>query len=185
MPILGKGYYHAKIDTASLATGECNMSRTYSFAAHTAEVEVDPETGLVKIVKHNAAHDCGKAINPMAVEGQLEGSVSMGQGFTLLEKIYFDKGQVLNPNLLEYKIPTSLDSPQVNAIPVEAIDNEGPFGAKEAGEGATNPVAPAIANAIYDAVGVRIKDLPITPDKVLKALRNKEKPSREYVKTNQ
>ena len=111
-----------------------------------------------------------RAINPTAVEGQLEGSVSMGQGFTLLEKVYIDKGQVLNPNLLEYKIPTSLDSPEIESIPVEAIDNEGPFGAKEAGEGATNPVAPAIANAIYKATGARVYELPITPEKIVDAL---------------
>ncbi|MDY6864124.1 MAG: molybdopterin cofactor-binding domain-containing protein [Thermodesulfobacteriota bacterium] len=170
MPVLGRGHYYAKVDTASMATGECNMSRTYSFASHAAEVEVDPETGLVKIIKHSAAHDCGRAINPMAVEGQLEGSVSMGQGFTLLEKVYIDKGQVLNPNLLEYKIPTSLDSPEIESIPVEAIDNEGPFGAKEAGEGATNPVAPAIANAIYKAAGARVYELPITPEKIVNSL---------------
>jgi CO/xanthine dehydrogenase Mo-binding subunit len=125
------------------------------------------------VLKITAAHDCGRAINPLLVEGQLEGSIHMGMGYALSEDLLLDNGVTLNPSFLNYEIPLATDTPRIETIHVETDDPEGPFGAKEAGEGLILPVAPAIANAIYDAVGVRIKDLPITPDKVLKALEEK------------
>jgi CO/xanthine dehydrogenase Mo-binding subunit len=121
------------------------------------------------------AHDLGTAINPMGAEGQLEGSVQMGLGYALSEEILWDKGKILNPSFLDYEFPTALDMPEVKPVLIETDDPEGPFGAKECGEGTTTPVAPAITNAIYDAIGVRINDIPFTPEKILKALEKKGK----------
>jgi CO/xanthine dehydrogenase Mo-binding subunit len=120
------------------------------------------------------AHDCGKALVPGIVEGQMEGSAYMGAAEALLEEHVIDeRGQHMGPNLLDYKIPTSLDVPELVALLVESDDPEGPRGAKEAGEGPLHPSIPAIANAIYDAVGVRIDRLPFSPSRVLAALRQK------------
>jgi 4-hydroxybenzoyl-CoA reductase alpha subunit len=166
MPVMGRGFFDPR-DRPGLG------SPTWSFGAQVAEVEVDKETGQVKVLKITAAHDCGRAINPLLVEGQLEGSIHMGMGYALSEDLLLDNGVTLNPSFLNYEIPLATDTPRIETIHVETDDPEGPFGAKEAGEGLILPVAPAIANAIYDAVGVRIKDLPITPDKVLKALEEK------------
>jgi 4-hydroxybenzoyl-CoA reductase alpha subunit len=156
-----------------------NISAAYAFAAQAAEVEVDTETGEVKVLKIAAAHDVGRALNPMAVEGQIEGGVSMGLGYGLGEELVLEKGRMLNPNFADYALPTVLDMPPIDPIIVETIDPEGPFGAKGMAEPANNPTAPAIANAVYDAVGVRIKDLPITAEKVLKALKEKKSGKRE------
>lgn len=143
----------------------------YSYAAQVAEVEVDARTGEVRVVKVWAAHDCGRALNPLAVRGQVQGSVWMGLGQALHEEIRMGPGgQVLNAGLLEYKVPGALDSPPVEVILIESGDPEGPHGAKEAGEGSLAAILPAITNAIHDAVGVWITDLPITPERVLEAL---------------
>jgi 4-hydroxybenzoyl-CoA reductase subunit alpha len=147
------------------------LSPSYSFGACVAEVHVDTETGQVKILKVWGAHDCGKAINPIAVEGQLEGSWHMGIGQAMSEQMKYFKGLIVNNNFLDYKIPTSADTPYIETNIIETNDPEGPFGAKECGEGALHPIIPAIANAIYDAVGVRITKLPIMPEDILKALR--------------
>ncbi len=121
------------------------------------------------------AHDCGFAINRTSVEGQMEGSLSMGLGEALLEEVKFDgKGRILNASLGEYKIPTALDMPNVDCIIVESNEPNGPFGAKEVGEGAIMPTIPAILNAVYDATGVRIWELPLTPERVYRALKEKE-----------
>ena len=122
-----------------------------------------------------AAHDCGKALNPLAVEGQVEGSVWMGLGQALQEEMLWEKGRLMNPGLLEYRSASTLESPPIEPILVESNDPEGPFGAKEAGEGSLAAVIPAVANAIYDAVGVWITSLPITPEKILKAIQEKQK----------
>lgn len=169
-PVIGRGVY---TPTSPINEGMV-VSPTWSFGAQMVEVDVDRETGQVKILKTATAHDCGKAINPMSVEGQVEGSMHIGLGYALTEEVKMEKGQVLNPSLLDYKILSSADMPEVDSMVVETDDPHGPFGAKEAGEGLTIPTAPAVANAIYDAIGVRIKDLPITPDKILKALEEKE-----------
>jgi 4-hydroxybenzoyl-CoA reductase subunit alpha len=145
----------------------------FSFCAHTAEVEVDEETGLVKVHSITPAHDIGLAINPMGAEGQLEGSIQMGLGYALSEEILWDKGKILNPSFLDYECPTALDMPEIHPIFVETNDPEGPFGAKECGEGTTTPVAPAITNAIHDAIGTRINEIPLTPEKILDALEKK------------
>ncbi|MFQ6014249.1 MAG: xanthine dehydrogenase family protein molybdopterin-binding subunit [Anaerolineae bacterium] len=148
-----------------------NISAAYSFAAHAAEVEVDTETGQVQVLRVVAAHDVGRAINPMYIEGQVEGGVQMGVGYALTEELQVQEGRALNPSFLDYRLPTALDMPQVETIIVETGDPEGPFGAKGVAETGISPVAAAVANAVYDAVGVRINSLPITPEKVLRALK--------------
>ncbi len=140
-----------------------------------AEVEVDPKTGLVRVLKCIAAQDVGKCINPLSVEGQMEGAIVMGVGYALTEAIQYKDGKVENPNLVDYKMITPLDVPEITTLIIEEPDPTGAFGAKGIGEGTVVPVAPAIANAIYDAIGVRIKELPITPEKVLKALKELNK----------
>jgi carbon-monoxide dehydrogenase large subunit len=146
----------------------------WMFATHAAEVEVDIETGVVKVLKVAAAHDVGHAINPTACEQQIEGSVIMGLSNTLFEEFKMERGRILNDSFADYKLATMLDMPQIVPIIVEAQHKEGPFGAKGIGEPAAAGTAPAIAGAIFDAVGIRIKDLPITPEKVLAALKAKE-----------
>jgi 4-hydroxybenzoyl-CoA reductase alpha subunit len=145
-------------------------SPAYSFSACVVQVEVDPLTGEVKVEKVWIAHDCGKAINPLLVQGQTEGSVYMGLGEALMEEQEFRRRLHKIPSMLEYKSPTTLETPEIETIIVERTDPGGPFGAKEAGQGPLLPVPPALANAVYDAVGVRIDEVPITPDKVVKAL---------------
>ncbi|VAV84879.1 Xanthine dehydrogenase, molybdenum binding subunit [hydrothermal vent metagenome] len=152
------------------------LSPSYSFGAVITEVNVDQETGHIKVVNIWGAHDVGKAINPLAVEGQLEGSWHMGLGQTLSEQMKFRDGLLLNGNFIDYKIPTTKDTPPIHTNIVETIDPEGPFGAKECGEGAIHPIIPSIANAIYDAVGVRVTSLPITSEVVLNSLKEKNKP---------
>lgn len=147
------------------------LSPSYTFGSCVAEVNVDTETGFVKVINVWGAHDCGKALNPLAVEGQLEGSWHMGVGQAISEQMKYYKGLLLNNNFLDYKIPTSIDTPDIHANIIETIDPEGPFGAKEAGEGAIHPVIPAIANAIFNAVGVRITKLPITAEDILKKMK--------------
>jgi len=154
--------------------GKGNISCCYTFGTHGAEVEVDRETGEVKILNYVAAHDVGRAINPMLVEGQIYGATVMGAGYGLSEEIQVNAGRVMNPNLLDYKMFTAKDRIPIDAVIIEPMEPTGPFGAKGIGEPACVPTAPAIANAVYDAVGVRIKDLPITPEKVLAALKEKE-----------
>ena len=121
------------------------------------------------------AHDIGKAINPQSAEGQIEGSLAMGIGYTFLENLHFDKkGRPANGNFANYRLPRGFGMPPIECIMVETNDPEGPFGAKGMGEAALLPTSAAIANAIFDAIGVRIKELPITPAKIIKALKEKE-----------
>jgi 4-hydroxybenzoyl-CoA reductase alpha subunit len=145
-------------------------SPAYSYQACVAEVTVDTETGQLTVDRLTLAHDCGRALNPASVEGQIEGAAYMGYGEAIGEEQIFRGGLHKKPSLLEYKIPTTLDTPEIKAIIIETVDAEGPFGAKEAGEGPLNPVVPAIANAVFDAIGVRIDETPITPEKILAAL---------------
>jgi len=149
-------------------------SPAYSYSAQVAEVSVDEETGEVTVHKVWAAHDCGRALNPVAVEGQIIGSVWMGMGQALTEEMVWKEGMLMNPGLLEYRSPSSIESPAVEPIIVESVDPEGPFGAKECSEGSLAATIPAIANAIYDAVGVRLHESPFTPERVLAALRAKK-----------
>ena len=140
----------------------------FSFGAQVAEVEVDSDTGLIKVEKMTTAHDCGRVINPVAVEGQLEGAIQMGLGYALCEQFIMRDGQTLNTTFLDYKMPAAEDMPPGESFCVDTYEPEGPFGAKEAGEGLAIPTAPAIAEAVYHATGYRCLDLPITPEKVLK-----------------
>ena len=159
--------------------GTIGASPAYSFTAHVAEVEVDAETGFVEVKTIWVAHDCGRALNPMIVEGQMEGSAYMGFAEALMEQHIMkdaDHGRAglhNAPSLLDYRIPTSLDTPELRSLIVESIDPEGPYGAKEAGEGPLHPSIPAIANAIYDAVGVRMDSLPFSPPRVWRALQDR------------
>ncbi len=154
--------------------GGVGPSPAYSYSAQVAEVSVDEETGEVTVHKIWAAHDCGRALNPVAVEGQVIGSVWMGLGQALEEEMVWKDGLLMNPGLLEYRSPSSAESPEIECIIVESIDPEGPFGAKEAGEGSLAATIPAISNAIYDAVGVRLREAPFTPERILSALRAKK-----------
>ncbi len=151
--------------------GTIGATPAFSCTAHIAEVEVDEDTGVVRVVEIWCAHDCGKAINPRLVEGQIEGSCYMGLGEAIMEHHQLsEQGRLEAPGLLDYRIPTSMDTPPIHAFIVESPDDNGPYGAKEAGEGPLHSIIPAIANAVFDAIGVRIDTLPITPEKVLAAL---------------
>lgn len=150
-----------------------NLSMTYAFGASGVEVEVDEKTGEVKILKLVAAHDVGKAMNPTLLLGQIYGAAYTGVGYGLTEEIKLEKGKVVNPNFLDYKMLTAKDVIPIDPVVIEPGDEDGPFGAKGVGEPGLVPTAPAISNAVYDAVGVRITDLPITPEKVLAALKEK------------
>lgn len=154
--------------------GKGNLSCCYTFGAHGVEVEVDTETGQVTVLNYVAAHDVGRAINPMLVKGQIYGAIIMGVGYGLTEEMQVNHGRVMNPNLLDYKLLTAKDKIPIDPVIIEPFEPTGPFGAKGIGEPACVPSAPAIANAVYDAVGVRIKDLPITQEKVLAALRERK-----------
>ncbi|MFZ0448856.1 MAG: xanthine dehydrogenase family protein molybdopterin-binding subunit [Desulfatiglandaceae bacterium] len=151
-----------------------NSSMTWAFGTHGVRVRVDEETGQVDILDYVAAHDVGRAINPMLLEGQIYGGVLMGVGYALKEQVLSEKGKCMNPNFRDYKVLTAKDAINIQPVIIETIDPYGPFGAKGVGEPGCVPTAPAIANAIYDAVGVRIKHLPITPERVLAALKAKE-----------
>jgi len=151
-------------------------SPAYSYSAAVAEVDVDPATGIVTVERVWIAHDIGKSINPMLVMGQVEGSVYMGLGEILMEEMAYRENRNLVhkiPSMLEYKSPTTMEMCDVKTYLIEDPDPNGPYGAKEVGQGPLLPVPPAVANAVYDAVGVRIDEVPITPEKVMKALKEK------------
>jgi len=172
--IIGRGSYHPE-DEGVCAGPWSSPSIFWMYGAHYVEVEVDVETGKVKVIKVVGAHDVGKAINPLTCEGQIEGGIIQGMGATIMEEMIInEKGKVQNPSFQDYKIPITLDIPDIESIIVEENCKEGPWGAKGIGEMTNVPIMPAIANAIYDAVGVRIKDLPITAEKLLKALKEKQ-----------
>jgi CO/xanthine dehydrogenase Mo-binding subunit len=143
---------------------------TYSYSAAVVELSADREAGIVRVEKVWIAHDIGRSINPLLVLGQIEGSVYMALGEALMEEQVFRKGLHKLPSMLDYKSPTTLEMPPVESILVETLDPEGPYGAKEVGQGPLLPVIPAVANALADALGIRIDEVPITPEKVLAAL---------------
>jgi len=169
--VLGRGYYYPRTEVP----GEYFSTHMifWLLGAHGVEVEVNRETGEVKILKVYAAHDIGRAIHPDNCEAQIQGGIGMGLGSAMLEGYQYLEGDVLNPSFLHYKIPTAMEMVEIEAVLVEERHRDGPFGAKGVGETSNVPLPPAIANAVYDAVGVRIRDLPITPEKVLRALRKK------------
>ena len=152
-------------------TGQGRVHPDYAFGAHAVEVAVDTETGEVTVLKSIGAHDVGQAINPAAVAGQIEGGAAQGQGYALSEAMIYRDGELVTPSFSEYLIPTAMDVPRVEAIILESRSGLGPFGAKGIGEPALTPVAPAIANAVADAIGRRVFELPITPERIVMALR--------------
>jgi CO/xanthine dehydrogenase Mo-binding subunit len=155
-------------------TGQGRVHPDYAYGAQAVEVAVDTETGEITVLKSVGAHDVGQAINPDAVEGQIEGGTSQGHGYALSEELQYHQGKLVTPSFSEYLIPTAMDMPRVQSIILESRSGVGPFGAKGIGEPSLTPVAPAIANAVADAIGVRIPDLPITPEKVVAALASVE-----------
>ena len=172
--IVGTGKYKPPKLGGSFKGAAVGTSPAYGCSAMIAEVSVDLETGGVTVDKVTDAHDCGLAINRTSVEGQMEGSVAMGLGEALFEEVKFnERGQIINASLGEYKVPTALDVPQVQSIIIESNEPNGPFGAKEVGEGAIMPTIPAILNAVYDATGVRISELPVTSERIWRALKEK------------
>lgn len=176
-PILGTASFMAEGPPYQPGTMEgfpFGSLTAWIFGAHVAEVEVDPETGQVQVLQVVAAHDVGKAVNPRNVEGQIQGGFVQGLGYALFEEIVRDKGRVTNPNFVDYRLPTAMDVPKMTPIIVEEPEPTGPFGAKGVGEPGLVATAPAIANAIYNAIGVRLKELPMTSEKVRKAIKEKQ-----------
>ena len=163
--LVGTGKYKPPKLGGSFKGAAVGTSPAYGCSAQVVEVTVDMETGEITVEKMYDAHDCGLAINRTSVEGQMQGSLSMGLGECLFEEVKFDsRGRILNASLGEYRIPTALDMPNVKPIIVESNEPNGPYGAKEVGEGAIMPTIPAILNAIYDATGIRINELPSAPN---------------------
>ncbi|MBF0478913.1 MAG: molybdopterin-dependent oxidoreductase [Candidatus Omnitrophica bacterium] len=171
--ILGRGSFNPQTSPVDFRTGEGNVSASYSFESQIAEVEVNTKDGKITVLKLWDSHDVGKAINPSSVESQIEGSLAMGLGYVFSEDLKFENGRCANANFEGYRIPRSVDIPPMETLLIETIDPQGPYGAKGMGEAALLPTAAAIANAVEDAVGIRLKELPFTPDKVLKALKEK------------
>ena len=173
-PAIGSASFNPPTVPLAPETGQGEPFAAYVYATQIADVIVDDETGEVEVIRICAAHDCGTAINPTLVEGQIEGGIGMGIGMALQEEMLFDgEGRLLNANLTNYIIPTTLDMPRIETDIVQTYDPVGPFGAKGVGEPTLVPTAAAIANAICDAVGVRITDLPATSEKILAAIKTK------------
>lgn len=172
-PFVGTGHYDPGTQFADPETKYGNLSPAYSFGAHVAEVEIDMETGLVRLISYVAANDVGKAINPLLVKGQIEGGVAQGMGYALSENLILKDGRVVYKTLLDYRIPTMMDMPDIVPVIVEEADPNGPYGAKSVGEAAIDPVVAAICNAVYNAVGVRITRLPVMAETLLEAIQAK------------
>jgi 4-hydroxybenzoyl-CoA reductase subunit alpha len=153
-------------------------SAGFSYGAQVVEVEVDEDTGRVAVQKVWVAHDCGRAINPLAVEGQVQGAIWMGMGQALSEETQYHEGLPLRPNMLDCRIPTIVESPPIEVFLIESMDPLGPFGAKEASEGGLHGFPPALCNAIFDAIGIRLTELPATPDRVLEAIQARRRDER-------
>ncbi len=173
IPLVSKGVFVSDQPPIDPKTGYGNYTLAYSFAAHAVRIEVHLKTGRVKILDYAAAHDVGRTINRLTAEGQVEGAIMQGIGYAMTENIGFQNGEIKNADFFNYRIPTALDVPKMKVMLVESVDPLGPFGAKGLAEPGLVPVAAALANAIEDAVGVRIRDLPITPEKILKGLRER------------
>ena len=173
-PIVGSGSFDAD-SVLPDNTRFGNESGAYNYGVQAAEVHVDPETGKVRILNFVIASDCGTVIYPMGAEGQVEGGLAQGIGYALTEGLQFDEGRPVNPNFSDYRIPSMRDMPPLQHAFADSYEPTGPFGAKGLGELNMDPTAAVINNAIFDAVGVRVKNLPITPEKILKALQDKEK----------
>jgi len=171
--VVGQGWYDPPTQLVDKESYKGNISAAYGFGAQMAEVEVDLETGLVRVLRLVCANDVGRAINPMAVEGQIEGGAHMGLGYALTEELQIEDGRVLNADLLDYRLFTAADMPAIETVIIETDDPGGPYGAKGVGEMGGTPTAAAVANAVYAAAGVRLTRLPMTAERVLEALQAK------------
>lgn len=182
-PVVGSAYFLPEmdpIDESRVRGLSFTAFKGNTIGCHAAVVRIIPETGHVEIDKYVAAHDMGKAINPRAVEGQIEGGVSMGLGFAMTEKVMIgERGEVLNANFRDYKLPTSLDVPETEPVIVEIPAAYGPHGAKGLGEPTMAPPAAVISNAIYDAIGTRMRSTPMTPEKIRETIGKKKGPTGE------
>jgi CO/xanthine dehydrogenase Mo-binding subunit len=175
-PIMGKGAFAPDVDQRRewVTNPKGQLSQAFSFGATVSEVEVDPETGQVRALEVTCSQDCGFALNPMVVEGQFEGGAAMGgQGGMLGEEHKWHEGYLLNPSLLEYKIPIIKDMPEIKSIIVESMDPIGPYGAKEAGMSVAMSAAQAYCNAVGNALGIYFNHYPLTPERILDAIENK------------
>jgi len=169
-PVLGQGKYDPANEGQDKETLYGNFSPCYPFCAEVAEVEVDRETGQLKLLSFTVVDDVGRVINPRIAEGQMQGCLGIGFGLAMTEEMVWDKGNLTNGSFTDYRIPAALDLPEINLLTIETIDPLGPFGAKSASEISISAVPAAIGNAIFDALGVRIRSLPITPEKLVKAV---------------
>jgi nicotinate dehydrogenase medium molybdopterin subunit len=182
--IIGEGHFRtmkSEPTHPSLATAKGRWTENYSSYATVAEVEVDTETGLVKIVKATTAHDCGFPFNPMLVEGQIDGQVSMGQGHMLTEELRVEQGCVINPSFLEYKMPSAREMVKTEYLDVitEEYKKDQHYNTKEVGEGYVSGTVAAVANAVYNATGLRLQRTPFSPDRVLDGLEELRKEERK------
>jgi CO/xanthine dehydrogenase Mo-binding subunit len=176
--LIGQGWWAPPPSSLDPETGQGSPYFVYTYSTHMAEVIVDVETGEVKVTDFVAAFDVGKAINPVAVEGQIEGGVAMGLGYALMEEITLQDGQIQNLHLADYLIPTSLDMPDIKPIILEVENEYGPYGAKGIGEMPNIPATPAILNAIANACGGRVRSLPASPEQVFRAIKEAGGPPR-------
>jgi CO/xanthine dehydrogenase Mo-binding subunit len=172
--ILGRGYSQYGIEVLDFDKGLGNSGTSYSFTSQLTAVDVDMETGFVKCTDMVIAHDCGKPLNPVNVEAQSQGAAIQGMGQALYEQFVMDHGRTLNANLADYKMPLSLDVPHIDVIDIVTDDPHGPYGAKEASEGAIVSAPPSVISAIYDATGMWFKEQPVTPEKIVMALKQKK-----------
>ncbi len=170
-PVVATGFWEPPTVLPDPETKYGNISPAYPFACQIAEVEVDPDTGQVTVTNFVGAHDVGRAINPLSTEGQIRGGVAQGLGWTLMENMAYQDGKIINADFVDYIVPSALDVPEIKPILVEPIEPNGPYGAKGIGEPALNPTMAAITNAIYDATGIRVKELPVSPEKLLTELK--------------
>ncbi len=168
-----EGYFKADTTSVNSETGEGSPYWPYTFSTNKVVVEVDDETGKVDVLEVTVCHDSGRIINPLLAEGQIQGGCAMGIGYGIMEEVIFNKGVIKNSNFNDYIIPTSKDIPNISTLFVEELEDSGPYGAKGLGEPSIIATAPAVINAICDAVGVRIYDLPASAEKIMKALVNK------------
>jgi len=173
-PIIGRASinpYTLPMDERIVEGAASRFFSTYTFASNVAEVEMDPDTGQLTVTRAVGVHDCGTVINPNATEGQIEGGMVIGLGYGLFEEMLIKNGLVLNPSFVDYMIPTAMDVPLLSVGTVDSYDENGPFGAKGVGNPSTSNMASAIANAIFAISGIRVKELPITPEKVLQTAK--------------
>lgn len=171
--VISEGYFKADTTMIDMETGQGNPYWPYTFGGQRVTLEVDDETGKIDVLEVVAVNDMGRVINPITAEGQVHGGISMGIGYALMEEVETVKGAIKNTNFSSYIIPTSKDMPKMESYFVETMEKSGPYGAKGAGEPVMIPTAPAILNAIYDAVGIRVTSLPVTCDKLLMLITEK------------